>query len=459
MRVDKYSAYCAEHVDEFRDELREDASRVLRTWPGRTAVLLLLVSSLLTWLNLDATGNPYAVRALFSYVPAILIVLLFPVLTLMFARLDKYAAIVLDIFLLSILLGFCLSVYCALIPVADDVTASDALLALSGQLNFVILMTTAFAYHSRFGLTVRRNTLYAVTAALLIYAISPAYLSVNAIQVVQGYLGGIIVSWLFYRRIQTRFYYKSIDADTRQHLYMQLSKLVYPHQLSRIKAGDQLESTMPVEKGRAIINVFDIQNSSAIKHDNIQDFFLEVFQALSQICMTGYQHNPLRSRAFRLKETGDGFISAVGYPFLADTDCVADHALETALMMFRAFNTIVQKFDYPRPIKAAMGLAWNDVQGTFQSSGIRAYDLFGDALVQADRYEELRKHPVIADIIRAHAGSVGLPHYNILIIQAAIFEALSPPYQSLFQSVDLLAIDVSIPQDPGASHVYFHVLN
>lgn len=459
MRVDKYSAYCAEHVEEFRDELREDASRALRTWPGRTAVLLLLVSSLLTWLNLDATGNPHAVRALFSYAPAILLILLFPVLTLVFARLDKYASIVLDIFQLSILLGFCLSVYYALIPVADDASTSGALLALSGQVNFVILMTTAFAYHSRFSITVRRNTLYALTAAALVYAISPAYLSANAIQVVQGYLGGVIVSWLFYRRIQIRFYYKSIDADTRQHLYMQLSKLVYPHQLSRIKAGDQLESTMPVEKGRAIINVFDIQNSSAIKHDNTQGFFLEVFRALSQICMTGYQHNPLRSRAFRLKETGDGFISAVGYPFLADTDSVADQALETALMMFRAFNMTVQRFDFPHPVKAAMGLAWNDVQGTFQSSGIRAYDLFGDALVQADRYEELRKHPMIAHILREHASTIGLLHYNILIIQATIFQALSPSYQSLFQHIDLLAIEVAIPQDPSATSVYFHVLD
>ena len=459
MRADKYSAYCAEHVEEFRDELREDASRALRTWPGRTAVLLLLASSLLTWLNLDASGNPHAVRALFSYAPAIALILLFPVLTLVFAKLDKYAAIILDVFLLSILLGFCLSVHYALQPVADERTASGVLLALSGQLNFVILMTTAFAYHSRFGITLRRNTLYALIAATLIYTISPAYLSVNAIQVAQGYLGGIIVSWLFYRRIQIRFYYKSIDADTRQHLYMQLSKLVYPHQLSRIKAGDQLESTMPVEKGRAIINVFDIQNSSGIKQPDTQDFFLEVFWGLSQIYMSDYQHNPLRSRAFRLKETGDGFISAVGYPFLASTESLADHALETALMMFHAFNITVQRFDYPHPVKAAMGLAWNDVQGTFQSSGIRAYDLFGDALVQADRYEELRKNPVIAALIRDHASSIGLSHYNILIIQATIFRALSPAGQSLFQGIDLAANGVSIPQDPTASHVYFHVLN
>ena len=459
MRADKYSEYCREHVAEFRDELREDASRTLKTWPGRSAAVLLGISSVLTWMTLAEAGNPHAVRALLSYVPALALIILYPVITFLFARLDKHASRVLDTFLLTVLLGFCASVYWTLTPPGDDDTTSGLLLALSGQLNFVILMTTAFAYHTRFELTVWRNTVYALLVALLVYAISPEYLRVNAIQVVQGYLGGIIVAWIFHRRIQTRFYYKAIDADARQHLYMQLSKLVYPHQLSLIKAGDQLESTMPVSKGRAVINVFDIQNSSAIRHEQAQEFFLAVFRALSQICMLGYQHNPLRSRAFRLKETGDGFISAVGYPFLSDDiETLADHALETALMMFRAFDNTVQEFDHPHPVKAAMGLAYNDVQGTFQSSGIRAYDLFGDALVQADRYEELRKNPQVVAIMRDHAQNHGLDHYHILIIQASIYHALSAPLQALFVRIDLATANVAVPQDPEATEVFFHLL-
>src|SRR5690606_28141249 len=143
----------------------------------------------------------------------------------------------------------------------------------------------------------------------------------------------------------------------------------------------QLEETMPVAPAQAIINVFDVQNSSNIKHERTQSFFLEVFRAFSQICMMGYEHNPLKSRAFRLKETGDGFISSIGYPFLTDDNgSLADHAVDTALLMFRAFNSEVTRFGYGHPIKAAMGLAYNSVQGTFQSVGIRAYDLFGDAL-------------------------------------------------------------------------------
>ncbi|MDP2128409.1 MAG: hypothetical protein Q8K97_13645 [Pseudohongiella sp.] len=459
MNPDKYSAYCKEHADEFRDELRDDASRALRNWPGKTAALLLIASSLLSWQSMIRAGNPDAYKALFTYAIPAAIAFGYPLASLIFSSLDKYSRSVLDFFLLSILFGFCLTLHYVFEPIDAGADASSIYLALSGQINFAILMTTAFSYHATFGITLLRNSLYTLLTAVLIYLIDPQYLAINAIQVLQGFLGGIIVSWLFFARIQTRFYYKSIDADTRQHLYKQLSKLVYPHQLARIKAGDQLEETMPVAPAQAIINVFDIQNSSAIKHEKTQSFFLEIFRAFSQICMMGYEHNPLKSRAFRLKETGDGFISAIGYPFLTDkADTLADHAVETALLMFRAFNSEVDRFGYGHPIKAAMGLAYNSVQGTFQSSGIRAYDLFGDALIQAYRYEEMRKVPVIAELMRERARQSGLEHYNILIIQEVIYNSLCDRYKQMFSAIDLLNINYHMPQDPQARYVYFHLL-
>ena len=85
--------------------------------------------------------------------------------------------------------------------------------------------------------------------------------------------------------------------------------------------------------------------------------------------MRGYEHNPLRSRAFRLKETGDGYISTVGYPFMpTEARSLADSAVSTALTMLDAFNKEVEKFNYSRPIKASIGLAYNSIQGN-NSSG------------------------------------------------------------------------------------------
>ncbi len=183
-----------------------------------------------------------------------------------------------------------------------------------------------------------------------------------------------------------------------------------------------------------------------------------------QICMKGYEHNPLRSRAFRLKETGDGFISAIGYPFLPiESRSLADSAVATALSMFEAFDVEVEKFNYSRPIKAAMGLAYNSVQGTFQSGGIRSYDLFGDALIQASKYEELRKQAVIWNILKKHANDRGLDDFHILIVQEVVYNSLSPSYRDLFTEIDLNDArlsqnNFSMMYDNEAKYMYFHIL-
>ena len=189
-----------------------------------------------------------------------------------------------------------------------------------------------------------------------------------------------------------------------------------------------------------------------------------VFQSFLQICMKGYKHNPLRSQAFRLKETGDGFISAIGYPFLpVDSRSLADSAVSTALLMFEAFNVEVEKFNYSRPIKAAMGLAYNSVQGTFQSGGIRSYDLFGEALIQASKYEELRKQPVLWDIFTRHANDLGLVDFHILIVQEVVYNSLSPSYRDLFVEIDLHGEELKrnnfqMMYDNDAKFIYFHIL-
>jgi hypothetical protein len=303
-----------------------------------------------------------------------------------------------------------------------------------------------------------------LATGLMLYWLNLEFLVLNRLLILEGYFLGTIASWVFHDGIRTRFYLKSTDADIRQHLYNQLSKVVYPHQLERIKLGDELESTMPLKEGKAIVNVFDVQKSSEIRHERTREFFMGVFQSFLQICMQGYGHNPLRSRAFRLKETGDGFISAVGYPFLPiESRSLADSAVSTALDMFQAFNEEVEKFNYSRPIKAAMGLAYNSVQGTFQSGGIRAYDLFGDALIQAARYEELRKHPLLMKLIAERAKSLNLEHFHILIIQEVIFNSLSQSFRELFQEVDLwgdyfAGHSFQSLHDNDARYVYFHVL-
>jgi hypothetical protein len=460
----EYSNYCVEHKAEFENELRDHASIALASWPGRTVALLMLLSSAVTFYRAFIGGNPYATALLFSYSIPIFLVIVFPLAVLVFSTVEKYSPLILDALCLLGLLSYSLTVYLVIKGSDPELVEPNVYLMLSGQVNMVLLLSVTFSYHVAYQLTFARNALFAALFSFTLYLADPLFFDLNALPLMQGFLAGTVTGWIFFEAIKARFYLKSTDADTRQHLYNQLSKLVYPHQLERIKLGDELENTMPLKEGKGIINVFDVQKSSEIRHERTQEFFMGVFQSFLQICMKGYEHNPLRSQAFRLKETGDGFISAVGYPFLpVDSRSLADSAVATALSMFEAFNVEVEKFNYSRPIKAAMGLAYNSVQGTFQSGGIRSYDLFGEALIQASKYEELRKQPVLWDIFTRHAASLGLVDFHILIVQEVVYNSLSPSYRDLFIEIDLHGEELTrskfqMMYDNDAKYIYFHIL-
>ena len=204
--------------------MRDEASRALTSWPGKSAGIMLIVSSVMTYLNLSASNNPFAFNTLFTYSLPILLIFLFPVASLLFSSIDKYSRTVLDLICLSSVFGFCMTLKYVFEPEMPFDRQSSIFLALSGQINFTLLMTTAFSYHTSFRVTLVRNVFITLVCTGLILMINPLYLATNAVQVVQGFIAGVIFSWLFIARVQTRFYYKSIDADTRQHLYKQLSQ-------------------------------------------------------------------------------------------------------------------------------------------------------------------------------------------------------------------------------------------
>lgn len=464
-KSESYADYCKLHAKGFKNLLRDEAGKALVSWPGRTTAVLMVLATFITYYDASVLrDNSLAFYTLFSYSASIGIILLYPMISLLSSSITKYSPNIMDFLCVAGLLGFCLNVYLILNGANSVAQLEEVSLVLQGQITFVLALSSAFAFHTSFYLTVARNLVFAFLAYFSLQYINQDFFSRNLLPILEGFFMGTMLGWIFYDAVRARFYLKSTDADTRQHLYNQLSKLVYPHQLERIKLGDQLENTMPLKEGKGIINVFDVQKSSDIRHEKTQDFFMGVFQSFLQICMKGYEHNPLRSQAFRLKETGDGFISAIGYPFLpVDSRSLADSAVSTALTMFEAFNVEVEKFNYSRPIKAAMGLAYNSVQGTFQSGGIRSYDLFGEALIQASKYEELRKQPVLWNIFTRHALELGLEHFHILIVQEVVYNSLSPSYRDLFVEIDLKDPELEennfqMMYDNDAKFIYFHIL-
>ena len=76
------------------------------------------------------------------------------------------------------------------------------------------------------------------------------------------------------------FALRSSSRANRQnrHAFIQMKKMIYPHQLQQIRGGKSLEETMPVTQKIGCVVAFDIVGSSKIKHVLVKDFLRSVFQ-------------------------------------------------------------------------------------------------------------------------------------------------------------------------------------
>ncbi len=145
------------------------------------------------------------------------------------------------------MLGFCLVIWVIFEGVSSQELLDDNLRYLQGQVAFVLALGTAFSFHSSYLVTLLRNSAFTLLVSIALFSVSREFFFLNGVSILEGAFLGLIINWVFLDGMRARFYLKSTDADTRQHLYNQLSKLVYPHQLERIKLGDELENTMPLK--------------------------------------------------------------------------------------------------------------------------------------------------------------------------------------------------------------------
>ena len=93
---------------------------------------------------------------------------------------------------------------------------------------------------------------------------------------------------------------------------------------------------------------------------------------------------------------------------------------------------------------------------------MRSYDLYGEAIIQAAKYQELRKVPQLFDLFSEHAAKLGLEHFHLLIVQEVVYNSLSPSYRDLFVEIDLtdprvFTGDEEMRYDPEARYIYFYV--
>jgi len=232
-----------------------------------------------------------------------------------------------------------------------------------------------------------------------------------------------------------------------EHAFNQMKKMVYPHQLSRIRSGEDLELTMPTTTAQACVISFDIVGSSKIQHVNAKNFFRNTFTRCNEIISEGYDGRSLKANAYRIKEMGDGFLCSVGYPFEAMSDNIAHDAVDLARKFAEILMEEAKMLHSDSPIACGIGIALDTITGFYPEAGTKEYDLYGQALILATRYEGMRK------ILCPES------QRSVLILQEKVYKSLNPSRRKGFVELNLKQQGIVVRDDSAATHIYYQFLS
>lgn len=232
-----------------------------------------------------------------------------------------------------------------------------------------------------------------------------------------------------------------------EHTFDEMKKIVYPHQLEKIRNGGQLEHTMPTTSALACVISFDIIGSSKIQHINADEFFRNVFRGCNEIISEGYDGRSLKARAYRIKQMGDGFLCSVGFPFQSMSRNPANDSVDMAKRFSQVLSFEAKMLHSETPICCGIGIALDTITGFYPEVGTKEYDLYGPAIVLATRYEAMRK-----SLFESEKGR------SVLIIQEKVFQSLDPSHREGFNAMDLKEIGIVVRDDPAAVKLYYQFL-
>lgn len=234
------------------------------------------------------------------------------------------------------------------------------------------------------------------------------------------------------------------EQQKKLHSYEQLEKVFYPHQLEMIKNGQPLEMTMPTNPSEACVICFDIVRSSQIRHEKSKEFLRRILLRCNKAMMDGYDRGEMKANAYRIKEMGDGFLCSVGYPFTSPSGNLAQDAVDIARVFYRIFLEEVELFDYSEALHCGIGIAMGPIEGFYPESGTKEYDLYGESIILANRYEAMRK-VILKDKTSA----------SLLVLQERVYLGLSLKDQNGFQPYDLAA-NASTVRDDSTAQILFY---
>ena len=235
------------------------------------------------------------------------------------------------------------------------------------------------------------------------------------------------------------------------HSYDQLQKVFYPHQLTSMKKGSHLETTMPIGSHDACVISFDIADASQIKAGKVKEFLRDIFSNCNRLMMENYKEdddvNLVISNGFRIKEMGDGLLCSVGFPYKSPTNDPFMDALALAEAFMEMFNQKVIEFNYPQDILCGCGIAYGPIETFYPDASPIDYDAYGKSIVLASRYQAMRK---------AILTSLQLEG-NILILTETVFNSIDKSKRKDFTKFGFEEHDIWVRHDPNASCLYYRL--
>jgi hypothetical protein len=307
----------------------------------------------------------------------------------------------------------------------------------------------SLSYHKVYRHTIQRNLVVIGLGVALLYYLDPVVAPQLLIQFIAGFGGSGFFGYYFHQARILRFFVEETNQQQKHYAYKELAKVVPPHVVKHIEQGLPLESSMPTGFGEAFVMSFDVIGSSTIKNPGYPAAMDRFMTQAYALMMENYNGRTLTANAYRIKDTGDGFLCSIGYPYAVPPGQKAqDLAVELGVKFIEIFKDTMDKLDYELPIACAVGISHGTVEAFFPGAGVKQYDLRGFPLALATRYESLRKLLIIDEPVLA----------SYLILQEAVYQKLPKVTQALFTHYDATRPGRAIRDDIGAKSAFYRTL-
>lgn len=398
-----------------------------------------------------------------AYLPACLSILIGAILKAIFrveSRSRLYGFIS-DLTAFCAVLGACLVVFRA-----DRV----GIVLTTSPMQTVCIFALALNFRGVFAGSIRNILIMSIPIGFLLVS-GIGFSDSNLFQLITGGSLGMAIFGLVHFSIRSNYRYKmkvfEEQAQDKQQiirLHKELESKCMPHQLELIMRGRAYGETMPLEGRGCWVGKFDIVKSSRLNFPNkkviLHDFFAEIWQLLHENYdfqdpyqagshkFGGAMH--IESDGYLIKTAGDGYFVSYDYPLrLPESRLIGHSVLLSSLRQFMLFKRSIIRRDVSCRVSAVKSLVYGQLEGVF-SGKLNNYELEGDAMTLAERYEHARK----LDILQSVEAKLGAGFFG-LILQNKVYAQFCqemPDYMAHY--FECFEVEPHIRDDESGREIY-----